>query len=90
MGNPFGPMPHLLAIADQVVKVHAICTVCGAPASKTYRKEESRNKEQVLVGEAEVYEARCRAHVEYFEEVAAFENIQAVDNGASADSVVQN
>ncbi len=69
MGNPFGPMPHLLAVADEVVKVHAICTVCGAPASKTFRKKEEKNLDQVLVGEMDRYEARCRNHIEYFEEM---------------------
>ena len=68
-GNPFGPMPHLLSIADEVMKVHAICTVCGAPASKTFRKKEETNLDQVLVGESDRYEARCRNHIEYFEEI---------------------
>jgi thymidine kinase len=68
-GNPFGPIPHLLAIADSVLKVQAICTVCGSPASKTYRKVEQNRHEQVLVGETEMYEARCRSHVDYFEEL---------------------
>lgn len=68
-GNPFGPIPHLLAIADSVLKVQAICTVCGAAASKTYRKVEQNRHEQVLVGETEMYEARCRGHIDYFEEL---------------------
>lgn len=67
MGNPFGPMPHLLSIADSVMKVQAICTVCGAPASKSYRKDAS-NTDQVVVGETETYEARCRAHFDYYDE----------------------
>ncbi|MBI2520531.1 MAG: thymidine kinase [Bdellovibrio sp.] len=67
-GQPFGPMPHLLAIADQVDKVHAICTVCGHPATKTFRKNNARTTEQVLVGESDVYEARCRLHFDYFDE----------------------
>lgn len=69
MGNPFGPMPHLLSIADEVMKVHAICTVCGSPASKTFRKKEEKSVDQVLVGESDRYEARCRNHIEYFEEM---------------------
>ena len=72
-GNPFGPIPHLLAIADSVLKVQAICTVCGAPASKTYRKVEKNCHEQVLVGETEMYEARCRSHIDYFEEELQFD-----------------
>ncbi len=73
-GEPFGPMPELLCIADQVLKVHAICTVCGAPATKSYRKS-LENKEQVVVGETEAYEARCRSHFDYFgedEDIHAF------------------
>lgn len=60
LGRAFGPMPELLAIADVVDKVHAICTVCGSAATKTHRT--STSKDQVLVGEADSYEARCRAH----------------------------
>lgn len=66
MGKPFGPMGELLAIADSVHKIQAICTVCGAPASKTFRKNPSQT-EQVLVGETDLYEARCRAHSDVFE-----------------------
>ena len=62
-GRPFGPMPQLLAVADDVLKVPAICTVCGAPATKSYRMDEQR-QDQVLVGEADIYEARCRLHHE--------------------------
>jgi thymidine kinase len=57
-GVPFGPMPELLAIAEEVHKIHAICTCCGAPAAYTQRLTES--KEQVVVGASDVYEARCR------------------------------
>lgn len=57
---PFGPMPTLLAVADEVVKIHAICTICGAPATRTQRL--SKSKEQVLLGETDAYEARCRGH----------------------------
>jgi thymidine kinase len=67
MGKPFGPMASLLAIADSVNKIHAICTVCGAPATKTFRKD-SKNSSQVLVGETDLYEARCRAHADFFGE----------------------
>ena len=84
-GNPFGPIPHLLAIADSVVKVQAICTVCGAPASKTYRKVEKNCHEQVLVGETEMYEARCRSHIDYFEEELQFDPSHSkVTEGPSA------
>jgi thymidine kinase len=66
-GVPFGPMPALLAIADKVDKVQAVCTVCGMAATKTYRKS-AHESEQIIVGESDLYEARCRAHVDYFDE----------------------
>lgn len=63
-GVPFGPMPDLLARAEDVSKLHAICVVCGEEASRTQRLIEGRpaaiNDPIVLVGAAEVYEARCR------------------------------
>lgn len=67
-GKAFGPMANLLAIADDVSKIQAICTVCGASASKTFRKSSIQNTDQVLVGEADMYEARCRAHAEFYGE----------------------
>jgi thymidine kinase len=57
-GNPFGPMPYLLAIAEFVTKVHAICTNTGEMASFSYRLANSN--EQVLLGERNQYEARSR------------------------------
>jgi thymidine kinase len=57
-GQPFGPMPELLAVAEEVEKVHAICARCGSPASYTQRLTAAQ--EQVVVGAADVYEARCR------------------------------
>ena len=57
-GQPFGPMPALLAVAEDVDKMHAICARCGAPASYTQRL--SQAQEQVVVGAADIYEARCR------------------------------
>jgi thymidine kinase len=57
-GQPFGPMPQLMTIAEEVEKAHAICARCGAPASYTQRL--TRAQEQVVVGAADVYEARCR------------------------------
>jgi thymidine kinase len=67
-GVPFGPIPTLMAQADDVVKLQAICSVCGNPASKTQRLVP--NQEKVLVGEADVYQARCRMHHEFKEEEA--------------------
>ncbi|WP_390881667.1 thymidine kinase [Sphingobacterium pedocola] len=57
-GKPFGPMPKLLAIAEHIVKVHAVCVQCGAPANYSYRFND--NKDIVLLGEKESYEPRCR------------------------------
>ena len=61
-GIPFGPMPQLMATAEFVTKMSAICTVCGNTASRTQRRisEDEKNKEQILVGAGEFYEARCR------------------------------
>lgn len=59
-GVPFGPMPMLLALADNVQKIQSICTVCGSPATRSQRLTDSRDT--VLLGETEAYEARCRAH----------------------------
>jgi len=60
LGEPFGPMPQLLAIADEVVKLTAVCTVCGNPATFTVRKVV--NKNEILIGGKEFYEPRCRLH----------------------------
>jgi len=57
-GKPFGPMPNLLAVAEFVTKVHAICTHSGELASFSYRL--SDNNEQVMLGERNQYEARSR------------------------------
>lgn len=57
-GEPFGPMPGLMAIAEFVDKVHAICVRCGAPA--LYSQRIAGGSERVQVGDAESYEARCR------------------------------
>jgi thymidine kinase len=57
-GKPFGCMPQLMAIADFVTKVHAICVVCGDIAHYSYRLVPSQ--ERVLLGETDSYEARCR------------------------------
>lgn len=58
LGRPFGPMPQILAMADYVTKLHAICMVCGDIASFSYRKTVS--DATVLLGEKDVYEPRCR------------------------------
>ena len=59
MGKPFGPMPELMAIAEYVTKVHAICMRCGNLAHYSFRKTPEEG--QVLLGEKDVYEPLCRA-----------------------------
>lgn len=67
-GEPFGPMPVLMSKAERVDKLHAICMVCGEEASRTQRlvngKPARYDDPVVIVGAAELYEARCRAHHE--------------------------
>ncbi|TNE51964.1 MAG: thymidine kinase [Bacteroidetes bacterium] len=58
-GKPFGPMPALLAIAEYVTKVHAICVHCGNLATHSYRL--ATGDEVILLGEKEKYEPRCRS-----------------------------
>jgi len=65
-GEPFGPIPVLMAAAEDVDKLHAICMVCGEPASRTQRLVNGNPAHYhdpiVIVGAAEMYEARCREH----------------------------
>jgi thymidine kinase len=67
-GEPFGPMPLLMSKAERVDKLHAICMVCGEEASRTQRlvngKPARYDDPVVIVGAAELYEARCRVHHE--------------------------
>jgi thymidine kinase len=67
-GEPFGPMPVLMARAERVDKLQAICMVCGEPACRTQRlvngKPARYHDPVVIVGAAEMYEARCRKHHE--------------------------
>ncbi|MEP6465505.1 MAG: thymidine kinase [Parafilimonas sp.] len=58
LGKPFGPGPQLLAIADYITKLHAICVHCGNIANMTYRK--TKQSGQVVIGEMDIYEPRCR------------------------------
>ena len=64
-GEPFGPMPKLLAVAEVVDKLHAICVICGNHASRNQRliggKPARYDSPTIMVGSAEAYEARCRA-----------------------------
>jgi thymidine kinase len=65
-GQPFGPMPKLLAIAEDVTKLSAVCMVCGGPASRSQRvaapvtQGESQADQKILVGAKDFYEPRCR------------------------------
>ena len=63
-GEPFGPMPQLMSEAERVDKLHAICVICGAEASRTQRLIDGRpanyDDPVILVGGSESYEARCR------------------------------
>jgi len=57
-GEPFGPIPDLLAVAEYITKVHAICPHCGSLATHSYRLSEE--EETVIIGEKDKYEPRCR------------------------------
>jgi thymidine kinase len=63
-GEPFGPMPQLMAVADSVDKLHAICVICGGPAIRNQRliggKPARYDSPTIMVGGTESYEARCR------------------------------
>lgn len=65
-GEPFGPMPQLLCRAEEVTKLHAICMICGEPASRTQRLVNGQpanfSDPIIMVGAQEAYEARCRKH----------------------------
>ena len=67
-GEPFGPVPKLLSLAEKVTKLQAVCSVCGQAASRTQRlindKPASYNEPIILVGASESYEPRCRHHHE--------------------------
>ncbi|PSR56541.1 thymidine kinase [Adhaeribacter arboris] len=58
LGKPFGPMPALMAVAEYVTKVHAVCVCCGDIASYSFRVAVS--DERILLGETDLYQARCR------------------------------
>lgn len=58
--EPFGQMPQLMAVADRLIKLRAVCALCGAPASHTYRRNSGQDEPIVLIGGGSAYEARCR------------------------------
>ncbi len=72
--EPFGPVPNLMAIADTVTKLSAVCMVCGAAAIHTQRLGQSQ--ELVVVGAAGLYEARCRAHFQPFMDEHSSEQLE--------------
>jgi len=67
-GEPFGSIPQLMCIAEEVTKLHAICVICGEDASRTQRlvngKPANYDDPIIMVGAHEAYEARCRRHHE--------------------------
>jgi thymidine kinase len=72
--EPFGTVPNLMAIADTVTKLSAVCMVCGAAAIHTQRLGQSQ--ELVVVGAAGLYEARCRLHFQPFLDEHASEQLE--------------
>lgn len=82
LGNPFGPMPRLLSIADDVIKLKAVCMVCGGEATKSQRL--TTDKEQVVVGAEQHYEARCRLCFELPEEASEMKTKTPVDREGEA------
>lgn len=74
-GNPFGPMPNLLSVAEYITKVHAICQHCGNLATHSYRL--INESETVVLGEKDSYEPRCRTCYH----MGNILNLQAKENG---------
>lgn len=81
-GDPFPPIPDLLAVADEVVKLSAVCMQCGAPAVHTQRLGASQSL--VLVGSAGIYEARCRACFRPYLDEHASEQLELAVAGGPA------
>ena len=85
LGKPFGPIPYLLAIADEVTKVHAICVRCGSLAYISHRLV--HNDKRVLLGEKQEYEPLCREC--YNKAVAAEKANDAAAAVTAAPSIVK-
>lgn len=78
-GRPFGPMPALMAVAEFVTKVHAVCVCCGELAAYSFRVAASDDK--ILLGETDAYEARCRpCFLEGMQEKAAPQQQLKIEN----------
>ncbi len=79
-GEPFGKMPELLAIAESVTKLQAVCAVCGSPASRTQRLIDGKpayyDDPIILVGASESYEPRCRHHHEVPHKVSVLQGMK--------------
>ena len=73
MGKPFGPMPALMAVAEDIQKVHAICVKCGSPANHSHRL--SSSDQLVVLGEKDIYEPLCR---HCYNAAVATENINQI------------
>lgn len=78
MGQPFGPMPRLLAVAEQVTKLTAVCVVCGGPATRSQRIT-GDDSARIAVGAKEMYEPRCR----FCHEPATAPSLPVTDDSAT-------
>lgn len=79
--EPFGPVPNLMALADRVTKLSAVCMVCGQSAIHTQRLGQSQ--ELVVVGAAGMYEARCRTHFDPHTDAHGSRQLELPDPAAS-------
>ena len=84
LGRPFEPVPQLMAVAEHVTKLHAVCVRCGAPANHSQRTVSASTR--VLVGEKEAYEPRCRS---CFEPDATPTPLPAVEPSAVGNAVAE-
>ncbi|MGE3975442.1 MAG: thymidine kinase [Bdellovibrionales bacterium] len=82
LGQPFGMMPQLMALAESVTKLSAICSTCGMPATRTQRMGQETG--QVIVGASGLYEARCRRHHHVVEAMITSPPVRtSIENSAS-------
>lgn len=86
--EPFGPVPSLMAMADSVSKLSAVCMVCGASAIHTQRLGQSQ--ELVVVGAVGMYEARCREHFHPHQDEHGSEQLKLSDLATPDGAVVGN
>ncbi len=81
LGQPFEPIPNLMAVAEFVTKLHAVCMVCGSPANHSQRLSEKGDR--LLLGAGEAYEPRCRLHFDPHLESGSAEVEQIKDKASS-------